>query len=132
MFKERPPTSDELETMADYLLWGKNEEGLNGKQQGLDLRSKHGTWDDSPVDSLEELMESPTFNEASLSPIGAVRYTSKKEVFSREEALEQAPDYLKPQFITLFREIDKLDYQIEWYELEHGRRTKEIRSELTK
>lgn len=32
MFKERPPTSDELETMADYLLWGKNEEGLNGKQ----------------------------------------------------------------------------------------------------
>ena len=132
MFKQRPPTPDELETMADYLLWGKNEEGLNGKQQGLDLRSKHGTWDDSPVDSLEELMESPTFNEASLSPIGAVRYTSKKEVFSREEALEQAPEYLKPQFITLFREIDKLDYQIEWYELEHGRRTKEIRSELTK
>ena len=132
MFKQRPPTPDELETMADYLLWGKNEDGLNGKQQGLDLRTKHGTWDDSPVDSLEELMESPTFNEASLSPIGAVRYTSKKEVFSREEALEQAPDYLKPQFVTLFREIDKLDYQIEWYELEHGRRTKEIRSELTK
>jgi hypothetical protein len=77
-------------------------------------------------------MESPTFNEASLSPIGAVRYTQKKEVFSREEALEQAPDYLKPQFLTLFHEIDKLDYQIEWYELEHGRRTKEIRSELTK
>jgi hypothetical protein len=109
-FRDRPPTPDELETMADYLLWGKNEEGLNGKQQGLDLRTKHGTWDDSPVDSLEELMESPTFNEASLSPIGAVRYTQKKEVFSREEALEQAPDYLKPQFLTLFREIDKLDY----------------------
>lgn len=132
MFKERPPTSDELETMADYLLWGKNEEGLNGKQQGLDLKTKHGTWDDSPVDSLEELMESPTFNEASLQPLGSVRYTQKKEVFSREEALEQAPDYLKPQFLNLFREIDKLDYQIEWYELEHGRRTKDIRSELTK
>ena len=132
MFKERPPTPDELETMADYLLWGKNEEGLNGKQQGLDLKTKHGTWDDSPVDSLEELMEQPTFNEATLQPLGSVRYTQKKEVFSREEALEQAPDYLKPQFLTLFREIDKLDYQIEWYELEHGRRTKEIRTELTK
>ena len=132
IFRDRPPTSDELETMADYLLWGKNEEGLNGKQQGLDLRSKHGTWDESPVDSLDELMEQPTFNEASLSPLGTTRYTTKKEVFSREDALREAPDYLKQQFIDLFREIDKLDYQIEWYELEHGRRTKEIRAELTK
>ena len=55
-------------------------------------------------------MESPTFNEASLSPMGAVRYVQKKEVFSRENALEQAPDYLKPQLRNLFREIDKLDY----------------------
>ena len=132
MFKERPPTPDELETMADYLLWGKNEEGLNGKQQGLDLRTKHGTWDDSPVDSLEELMEQPTFNEASLQPLGSVRYTQKKEVFSREEALSQAPDYLKETFVSLFREIDRLDYMIEMYELDHGRRTKEIRTELTK
>ena len=31
-FRDRPPTADELETMADYLLWGKNEQGLNGKQ----------------------------------------------------------------------------------------------------
>ena len=131
-FRDRPPTADELETMADYLLWGKNEQGLNGKQQGLDLRSKHGTWDESPVDSLDELMEQPTFNEASLSPLGTTRYTTKKEVFSREDALREAPDYLKPQFANLFREIDKLDYQIEWYELEHGRRTKEIRAELTK
>jgi hypothetical protein len=30
-FRDRSPTPDELETMADYLLWGKNEEGLNGK-----------------------------------------------------------------------------------------------------
>jgi hypothetical protein len=95
-FSDRPPTPDELETMADYLLWGKNEEGLNGKQQGLDLRTKHGTWDESPVDSLDELMEQPTFNEASLSPLGTTRYTTKKEVFSREDALREAPDYLKP------------------------------------
>ena len=132
IFRDRPPTPDELETMADYLLWGKNEEGLNGKQQGLDLKTKHGTWDDSPVDSLDELMEQPTFNEASLSPLGTTRYVTKKQVFSREEALRDAPDYLKPQLADLFREIDRLDYQIEWYELQHGRRTKEIRAELTK
>lgn len=77
-------------------------------------------------------MEQPTFNEASLSALGATRYVTKKQVFSREEALRDAPDYLKPQLADLFREIDRLDYQIEWYELQHGRRTKEIRSELTK
>ena len=53
MFKQRPPNEDELATMADYLLWGKDEHGKNGKQNGLELRSKKGTWDDSPVDSLD-------------------------------------------------------------------------------
>ena len=44
--------------MADYLLWGKDPiTGKNGKQDGLELRTKHGTWDDSPVDSLEQLLE---------------------------------------------------------------------------
>ena len=52
-FKVYPPDEDELATMADYLLWGKNSDGLNGKQQGLELKSKHKTWDDSPVDSLD-------------------------------------------------------------------------------
>jgi hypothetical protein len=57
-FIDNPPTEDELQTMADYLLWGKDPDtGLNGKQQGLDLKTRHGTWDDSPVDSLEQLME---------------------------------------------------------------------------
>lgn len=25
------PTEDELETMANYILWGKNSDGLNGR-----------------------------------------------------------------------------------------------------
>ena len=57
VFTKYPPDEDELSTMADYLLWGKNQEGKNGKQQGLELHSKHKTWDDSPVDSLDQLME---------------------------------------------------------------------------
>ena len=71
MFAKFPPTEDELATMADYLLWGKDERGKNGKQNGLDLRSKHGTWDDSPIDSLDQLLEQPTFNEAALSTLGS-------------------------------------------------------------
>ena len=132
VFAKYPPTDDELTTMADYVLWGKDENGLNGKQQGLELRTKHGTWDDSPVDSLDELMEQPTFSEASLSPIGTTRYVSKKEVFSREEALREASPDVRESFINLFAEIDRLDYMIEQYELDHNRRTKEIRAELVK
>ena len=131
MFQRNPPTADELATMADYLLWGKDPEtGLNGKQQGLDLRTKHGTWDESPVDSLEQLMEQPTFNEATLQPLGTTRYVSKKEVFSREEALREASPAVRESFVALFSEIDKLDYMCEEYDLLHGKRIKPIRAEL--
>lgn len=70
VFDKYPPDEDELSTMADYLLWGKDEHGKNGKQNGLELKSKRGTWDDSPVDSLDALMEQPTFNESALSALG--------------------------------------------------------------
>ena len=117
--------------MADYLLWGKDPNtGLNGKQQGLDLKTRHGTWDDSPVDSLEQLMEQPTFNESALSPLGTTRYTTKKEVFSREEALREASPTVQQSFRALFAEIDRIDLMCEEYDLLHGKRTKPIRTEL--
>ena len=59
-FTERPPTEDELETMANYLLWGKDPvTGLNVKQEGLiDIETKHSTWNrHNDVESLEGLME---------------------------------------------------------------------------
>jgi hypothetical protein len=53
-FLDQPPTEDELSTMADYLLWGKDPvTGKNGKQEGLELKTKHGTWDNKSVDSLD-------------------------------------------------------------------------------
>ena len=133
MFVKSPPTEEELQTMADYLLWGKDPiTGKNGKQEGLELRTKHGTWDDSPVDSLEQLLEQPTFNEASLRPLGTTRYTTKKEVFSREEALREASPTVRESFLALFSEIDRLDLMCSEYDLLHGKRTKPIRPELLK
>jgi hypothetical protein len=81
--------------MADYLLWGKDADGKNGRQQGLELKSKHGTWDESPVESLDMLMEQPTFSETQLSPLGSTQYRVKKEKFSREEALASCPVNLR-------------------------------------
>lgn len=99
---------------------------------GLDLKSKHGTWDDSPTESLDALMEMPTFNEAALSALGSTQFRTKKETFSREEALAEATPTVRESFINLFQEIDRLDFLISQYELNHGRRTKPIRSELIK
>lgn len=75
-------------------------------------------------------MEQPTFNEATLQPLGTTRYTSKKEVFSREEALREASPAVRESFVALFSEIDKLDYMCEEYDLLHGKRLKPIRAEL--
>lgn len=132
-FVKKPPTEDELETMGNYLLWGKDPiTGLNAKQAGLvDIETKHGTWDKNSVESLESLMESPTFNEASLIPMGAVAPIKiKREVFSRKDALEKCPEHLTDTFKSLFRQIDQLDLMINYYELAHDRRKNPPREEL--
>ena len=133
-FIKRPPTEDELETIANYLLWGKDPAtGLNAKQAGLvDIETKHGTWDkNSNVESLEGLMEQPTFNEASLLPLETTAPIKiKREVFSRKEALAKCPDYLANTFVSLFRQIDELDLAINYYELAHNRRKNPPREEL--
>jgi hypothetical protein len=58
-FIKSPPTEEELETMANYLLWGKDPEtGLNAKQAKLcDIPSKYKTWDGDNIESLEGLVE---------------------------------------------------------------------------
>lgn len=130
-FIKRPPTSDELETMANYVLWGKNENGLNAKQEGLvPLETRHKTWDADIVESLDGLMESPTFNEAALSGLDAAPTKITRKVFSRQEALDTCPDYLRPHFEDLFRRIDELDLAINYYDLAHNRRKNPPRPEL--
>lgn len=132
-FITRPPTEDELEMMGNYLLWGKDPAtGLNAQQEGLlTIDTKHGTWDkDSNIDSLDGLMEQPTFNEACLHPLDAVPYKVKREVFSRKEALTNCPDHLRQTLVDLFRRIDETDLAINYYDLAHGKRINPPREEL--
>lgn len=132
-FSKQPPTEEELETMGNYVLWGKDRKtGLNAKQEGLvPLSSRSKDWDnDAKCESLDALMESPAFNEASLETLDAPQIKTKREVFSREDALKKCPDFLKEAFLTLFAAIDELDLKINYYEIQHGRRIKEPREEL--
>ena len=73
-------------------------------------------------------MEQPTFNEAAV--FGGTPTKAPRSVFSREEALQYAPDHLKETFRELFAQIDRLDLIINYYDLEHGKRKKEPRAEL--
>jgi hypothetical protein len=117
--------------MANYVLWGKNADGLNAKQEGLvPLETRHKTWDNNNTESLNELMESPTFNEASILGLDAVPTKITRKVFSRKETLNTCPDYLRPAFEDLFQRIDELDLQINYYDLAHNRRKNPPRPEL--
>ena len=67
-FKTKPLTPDELETCANYVLWGKDPKtGLNAKQsKDIQLESRNKTWDVSQAESLDALMETPGFSETSI------------------------------------------------------------------
>lgn len=58
-FIGRPPTEEELETMGNYLLWGKDPKtGLNAKQEKIcDIATKYKTWDSDAIESLDGLLE---------------------------------------------------------------------------
>jgi hypothetical protein len=58
------------------------------------------------------MMESPTFNEASLRRPTEARTRIAREVFDRQKALKECPGYMRPTFIDLFERIDNLELAI--------------------
>ena len=132
-FIRTPLTEDELETIANYILWGKDPDGTNVTQRGeIQIETRNKTWQRDDTESLDAMMESPTFNEASLRRPTEARTKIAREVFDRNEALAQCPSHMKPIFEELFARIDKLELSIHWYEFDHGKRKEEPRSALQK
>jgi hypothetical protein len=58
------------------------------------------------------MMESPTFNEASLRRPTEARTRISRETFDRDKALSECPAHMRPTFEELFRRIDKLEMAI--------------------
>lgn len=64
---KKPPTQSQLETMANYILFGKDENDQNAVDRGeVQIQTKYNSYRRKKVESLDELQESPTFNEAEL------------------------------------------------------------------
>ena len=109
---------------GNYLLWGRDIDGKNEVQhKNVYINSKNSPWTTEPDhDSLDALLEIPTFNENSIRWPHQVQYTTPKETFSREEALSDAPLFLKQTFEDLFNSIDRTELLINFYELGIGKR----------
>ena len=132
-FISKPLTEDELETIANYILWGKDSDGLNCTQRGeIQIETRNKTWQRDDTESLDAMMESPTFNEASLRRPTEARTRIAREVFDRSEALAQCPPHMVPIFQDLFDRIDKLEMSIHFYEFAHGKRKEGPRAALLK
>ena len=126
------PNESELDMMAKYILWGINEEGLNGRQEGLDLPTRAHTWDQdtSEVESLDALLESPTFSENIIRKPDDPVFKTPKIQFSRTETRTSAPDHVLGHFEDLWKEIDELELLVTLYELQHERRSAPVREAL--
>ena len=133
-FIERPPSQSELETMANYILWGKSRTTNKNLVQDKEIQiaTRAGLWDANAakVESLDNLLTQPTFSEQQILSSDAPRYKYPKETFSRSLARKTAdPDSLRI-LESLWREIDTLDLELNYYDLIHGKRIKPPREEL--
>lgn len=132
-FQVKPLSEEELEMCGNYLLWGKDEDGKNSVQKKIvEIKTKKGTWDKKEDESLDALLEQPTFNEAQTFNTTGAPTKITREVFSRSKALKEAPPQLVPIFKDLFYQIDKLDLTLNYYDLAHDKRKNPPREELLK
>ena len=132
-FQKSPLSEDELETIANYILWGKDPDGLNCTQRGeIQIETRNKTWQRDDTESLDALVESPTFSEASFRRSTEARPRVAREVFDRKRTLNECPSHLVPVFEDLFRRIDYIELTINFYEFAHGRRKEPPREALLK
>ena len=127
------PNEEELEILSNYILWGKDPDGLNVTQRGeIQIETRNKTWQRDDTESLDALMESPTFSEASLRRPTEARTRVAREIFDRKRTLEECPSHLVPVFKDLFHRIDYIELALNFYEFAHGRRKEPPREALLK
>lgn len=126
------PNETELETMANYVLWGKDPiTGLNAKQsKEVQLESRNKTWDAHQDESYEALIETPGFTETMIKPSNEPGAKIQRIVFSREEARKHAPSIILQSFEELWSQIDHIDLLLNFYDLKTGKRKNPPRAEL--
>ena len=104
----------ELEQIADFILYGKDEDGTSSvDRKEVEIKTKFNTWSKKKPESLEALMETPGFNEATLKPLTPYKkpkpqITEKdlknvKGLAELQETIKKFSDYLKEYGDSLTR-----------------------------
>lgn len=124
-------TSTEASTIANYLLWGKDSKGV-AVGVDLDLETKWTREENTP-DSLDAVLEQPGASHIVVRGLGeATIYKKPRVVFDRAQTRKEAPPYLLETFENLWRLIDEIDLEINFYEERTGKRDKPPRADLLK
>lgn len=126
-------TPDECNQIADYVLYGKDEDGKNAVQRHeIEIKTKSKVWDRKNTDSLDELRESPAFNEAAIFALNNQLARPKviREVFCRDDVEKFVPVEERQEFYDLFKRIDYFDLLTGFYDLYNGKRDTMPREEL--
>ena len=130
-FIKNPLTSSEVDTIANYILWGKDASGKNLVQQKeIELDSRYSTWSKEEPESLDAIIESSSYDDILLQHPTEARPKIPRVVFSRSQTLRECPADMRDTFTSLFDQIDRLDLGINIYEWSHGRRKNPPREKL--
>lgn len=118
---ETNPTNSELEQMASYILYGKDEEGKNAVQRGettdSDKRYKSFQRAADKVHSLDEILDNPLGDQQSLQTLESrYIYTKKKPTIRRPKYDKTTGEMIDPGdsdvpgMTQLWETIDRLDH----------------------
>ena len=101
--------------MATYILWGKNENGLNTQQEKICTLKQ---WSSTQIpQSYEELIENPMFSESQIHPLTDPPQKVPRVRVDRDRIRTTAPPYYLRLFESLWHEIDKTELLTTLYEL---------------
>lgn len=115
------PTNAELEQMASYILYGKDEEGKNAVQRGetTDSNKRYNSFQRAAdkVQSLDEILENPLSDQQALQSLESKYiYTKKKPTIHRPKYDKKTGELIDPGdseipgMRELWQCIDRLDH----------------------
>lgn len=94
-------TKLELETVTNYVLYGKDEDGTSSvDRKEIQIKTKFNSYNRNKTVSLDEMMESPTFDESTLAKNKTI-YKKVKPTIDKEKAAKI------PDMIALWETIEK-------------------------
>lgn len=100
------PTDSELDTYANYILYGKDADGTSIVDRGeIEIETKYKSYAKRKAESLDELMETPGFNENTIVTKYVYRHPKPAKIDRQNPA-----DASIPGMKELWKAIDRMVY----------------------